>query len=98
MAYNETPLKGNNMTNRAYYYGDGTDHKIWLSEAGANAVNKIRIFDIVETDEGTFVKTNLSEEEMKDYSEAADILNSYHEEFGAVPYTNLDIPMLRPAV
>lgn len=69
------------MFNRTknYYYGEGTDHVIKLTEAEANAANKIRILEMVENENGTFVRTNLNDEEMQSYSTAADKLNKYLE-------------------
>lgn len=69
------------MFNRTkkYYYGEGTDHVIKLTEAEANAANKIRILDMVENENGTFVRTNLNDEEMQSYDSAAEKLNKYLE-------------------
>ena len=70
------------MFNRTkkYYYGEGTDHIIQLTEAEANAVNKIRIFEVKETPDGTYIRTNLDEKEMRIYNRAADKLNAYLED------------------
>ncbi|QGJ88018.1 hypothetical protein SEA_AVAZAK_36 [Gordonia phage Avazak] len=86
------------MTTSEYYYGDGTDNVVRLTEKQAWAVNNILIIDTIvdhEDDESIYVKTNLNEEQMKDYSEAADILNAYLEDHD-VFYENPDQPMLRP--
>lgn len=57
---------------KTYYYGDGTDHEIQLTEREAAAVNKIA----VDEKNGIFT-TNLNRREMRDYTSAADKLNSY---------------------
>lgn len=63
---------------KTYYYGDGTDHEIQLTEREAAAVNKIRI-TVVDEKNG-IVTTNLNRREMRDYTSAADKLNSYLED------------------
>lgn len=85
------------MTTFAYYYGDGTDNVVHLTKEQADATNKIRIIETIEDplNKQFFVKTNLNDEEMKDYSAAADILNAYLEDHD-VYYNDTDQPMLRP--
>lgn len=63
------------MFSKLYYYGEGTDHIVRLTEAQADAANKILLYP-VEGQPGVF-KTNLTDREMKHYNVAADKLNAY---------------------
>ncbi|ADD81040.1 gp042 [Rhodococcus phage ReqiPoco6] len=88
------------METRAYYYGDGTDNVVQLTEAQANASNKAMFYPVEEEKDSTgetqiLVKTNLTREEIVHYNEAADILNVYLETH-TVTYNDMEQPMLRP--
>ena len=87
------------MPQHAYYYGEGTDHKLWLEDRHARAVNEITIEEYdPETHKATI---NIPDDlVIEDYNEACDILNSYIAEFGPVHATEeylSDHDVLRPA-
>lgn len=63
------------MFTKLFYYGEGTDHKVRLTQAEADAANKIRI-KIVDEAAGLF-QTNLTDKEMRAYNSAAAKLNKY---------------------
>lgn len=87
------------MTSRAYYYGEGTDHKLWLEDRHARSIIEITIEEYdPETRKATInIPDDLT---IDDYNEACDILNSYIAEFGPVPATEEYLQthdVLRPA-
>jgi len=85
------------METSAYYYGDGTDNVVQLTEQQANAANNFR-FTATRVDSENnemYGTTNLTQEEMVHYSAAAKVLNEYladHE----VYQVDTDSPILRP--
>lgn len=64
-----------NSISRNYYYGEGTDHVVKLTEAEADAANKIRIRHVRDD----IYEVNLNREEQKHYDSAAIKLNRYLE-------------------
>jgi len=84
-----------------YYYGEGSDHIVRLTSEEANAVNKIRIFGLVEGENGDmYVKTNLNDAEMEAYNSAATVLNEYvetHQVLASETFLENN-EMLRPVV
>ena len=60
-------------TPRQYYYGEGTDNVVMLTEAEADAVNKICLIHIKDD----LYMINLDSEEAKAYDSAAEKLNAY---------------------
>ena len=93
------PTKGKTMETRAYYYGDGTENIVHLTEEQARVTNDIRITEMLEdpfTGEVT-VKSNLSLAEMEVYNEAADLLNKYIETHD-VYWNDQSVPMIRPVL
>lgn len=83
---------------KPYYYGEGTDHIVRLTVEEANAVNKLRVYEVVETPNGTYVRLNLTEQEQRAYNTAVDLLNEYletHDVFASEEYLQNN-DMLRP--
>lgn len=70
------------MSSRAYYYGEGTDHKLWLEDELADVINKIRILEYVE--ETGMIRVNLNAKEIEIYDRASALLNNYNDECGPV--------------
>ena len=60
-------------TPRQYYYGEGTDNVVMLTEAEADAVNKLRFFHV----KPDVYVINLNAEEMEAYESAVKKLNEY---------------------
>ena len=60
-------------TPQQYYYGEGTDNVVMLTEAEADAVNKLRYFHVKDD----LYLVNLNAEEMESYESAAKKLNEY---------------------
>ena len=60
-------------TPRQYYYGEGTDNVVMLTEAEADAVNKLRFIHVKDD----LYMINLNAEEAKAYDSAAEKLNAY---------------------
>lgn len=83
------------MFKKPYYYGDGTDHIVYLTKEEADAVNGMQISDVIETDDGMYVKTNLKPNQIKHYNRATDILNRYLEDH-EVTWNDTSVPVLRP--
>lgn len=93
----ETQLKGIEMidSKRKFYYGDGTDHVVTLTENQALAISE-STFEAVEGSNPLQGYLNLPDGcTIEDYNEAADILNDYHDEHGSVPWDDTSNPMLR---
>lgn len=82
---------------RKYYYGDGTDHVVELTEEQANAILNCQIIgDVIYGEDGSFyVKTNLTDEELVHYNAGSGILNAYLQDH-KVYWTDTEVPMLRP--
>lgn len=70
------------MSSRAYYYGEGTDHKLWLEDESADVINKMRILEFDE--ETGMIRVNLNDKEIEIYDRASALLNNYLEECGPV--------------
>lgn len=84
------------MPTQQFYYGDGTENIVELTQAQADSTNNIRIGEILETSEGTYADIWFEGPgDMKSYSEAAEILNSYIETH-TVTWTNTEVSVLRP--
>lgn len=95
MPYNETTIERNIMPTQQFYYGDGTENIVELTQAQADSANNIRIGEILETSEGTYADIWFEGPgDMKSYNEATDILNSYLET-RTVTWENTEEPILR---
>lgn len=91
------------MFKKKFYYGDGTDHVVKLTQKMADAVIKCRFKDVKvvgESQDGkddiVIMKTNLTREEMNHYNKGVSILNRYHDKHGAVTWKDESKPYLRP--
>ena len=81
---------------RTYYYGDGTSNVLLLHDKMAAAVNKLRLFDVVEIRPGVMYATiNLNDDERGWYHAATIVLNKYLETH-TVMYDDTDQDILRP--
>lgn len=84
------------MFKKKFFYGDGTDHVVDLTQNQADAVNKMLVTEVIEGEgQETLVRINLDEQELKHYNSAVDILNKYCAAH-TVYYENTEEPILRP--
>ena len=84
------------MPTQRFYYGDGTENIVELTQAQADSVNNLRIGDTIETPDGTYV--NLWFEgagDLDSYHEGAEILNKFLETH-TVTWENTEVPVIRP--
>lgn len=79
-----------------FYYGDGTENIVELTQIQADSANNIRIGEIIETPEGTYANPWFEGPgDMTSYNEAAEILNEFLST-RTITWTNTDVPVIRP--
>lgn len=82
-----------------FYYGDGTDNVVLLTDKQALALNSFKFYPVDSPEpNATRIRGYVDLADgctMKDYSEGADILNKYLVDH-TVFYNETDKPMLRP--
>lgn len=83
---------------RPFFYGDGTDHTVWLTEEEAWVVNNLEIYETNMTSPTSmYAEVNLTRSQMKTYNRAAGILNAYLSNPNVhVRYDDTSVPVLRP--
>ena len=81
-----------------YYYGDGTDHVLYLPDKGVRIANKARFYESEGSSDGLYLRSNLTQKELDLYNEIAEIMNGYHKLVGDVAWINTDVDVLRPAM
>ena len=82
---------------RKFYYGDGTDHIVELTQNQALAISEALISQ-VDAEDPTIVELTLpTGTSVEDYNEAADILNNYIDNASEpVFYNDTSKPIVRP--
>lgn len=82
---------------RKFYYGDGTDHIVELTQNQALAISEALISQ-VDAEDPTIVELTLpTGTSVEDYNEAADILNNYLDTASEpVTYNDTSKPIVRP--
>jgi hypothetical protein len=84
------------MDTHQFYYGDGTENIVELTQIQADSANNLRVGEILETPEGTYANMWFEGPgDMESYNEAAEILNEFIATH-AVTWENTDVPILRP--
>ena len=85
------------MPTKQFYYGDGTENIVELTQAQADSTNNLRIDQFFETPDGiTYAAPRfVGPGDIKSYNEAAEILNKFLETH-TVTWSNTDVPAIRP--
>ena len=84
------------MPTKQFYYGDGTENIVELTQAQADSTNNLRIEEVIETPEGTYANVGfVGPGDIESYNEAAEILNKFLETH-TVTWSDTDVPAIRP--
>ena len=84
------------MPTKQFYYGDGTENIVELTQAQADSMNNLRIDEFYETPVAMYATPRfIGPGDIESYNEAADILNKFLETH-TVTWSNTDVPAIRP--